>query len=231
MKALILCYHKVGPNDEEGRRLNVEPRRLETHIRYYARRRIPHLVASAFSQPRSCRGICFTFDDAYESTLRNALPLLDRNGFKGTFYVVSAKAGATSDWDRPHDRPLAGLELLRTAASAGHEIGNHTRTHPRLCDLSPEEQETEIAGAHRDLAEAGLEPRTLCYPFGAFDADSIRIARDTGYRVGMSLKKGVIDDNPDPLSLPRVVVAFSDTLPMLIYKTRVKPIVRGLRGR
>jgi len=226
MEPVILCYHKVGPIAEEGRRLNVEAPRLASHLRHYARKKAPFLVASAFSLRPYPSGVCLTFDDAYASTLLNAPPVLERFGALGTFYVVWSKLGGSSDWDAPDDRPLATLEDLRAAARQGHEIGNHTLSHRRLSDLSQTDQRTEIEAAHLGLVEAGLAPKTICYPYGGYDAFSIELAKRTGYRVGVSLKKGLVHPDSDPLALPRIVVACSDTVPMLVYKTRIRHRLR-----
>ena len=65
--------------------------------------------------------VVLTYDDALEVHLDNAIPALDANGFKGTFYLSGAFPGSKNridDWKR--------------AARNGHELGNHTLYHP--CD-------------------------------------------------------------------------------------------------
>jgi peptidoglycan/xylan/chitin deacetylase (PgdA/CDA1 family) len=226
MSALILCYHKVGPVGEEGRSLNVEPRLLDSHVRFFKRRRCPFLTASRFSDRPFEDGVCLTFDDAYASTVSNGLDVLNRHGVKGTLYVVSDRAGKTSDWDAPTDRRLASVEDLRAAAKEGHEIGNHTKTHCRLDAVDDARLREEISGAHSQLCKEGLRPLTICYPYGAHDHRAVSEARLAGYEVGMSLLKGPVGTASDPMRLPRFVIAFSDSLPLLIYKTFVKPALR-----
>jgi hypothetical protein len=63
--------------------------------------------------------ISLTFDDALDQHLDNVVPVLDRAGFKGTFYVhLSARSLSLrmADWQQ--------------VAKAGHELGNHTIFHP-----------------------------------------------------------------------------------------------------
>ena len=71
-----------------------------------------------FSWPEGKRGaISLTFDDARFSQIDRGLPILDEYGTKATFYVSI--------------RPLEErLDAWKRAVADGHEIGNHSLTHP-----------------------------------------------------------------------------------------------------
>jgi len=226
MRATILCYHKVGPIAEEGRRLNIEPRRLETHVRYFARRRQPFLLARDLvgGWPRGT--VVFTFDDAYLSTMRHAPDVFERHGVRATFYAVPGRVGTSSDWDGPAARPLATWDSLREAAARGHEIGNHTFDHPHLAGLTDEEQFQQIARADARLRAEGFNPRSFCYPYGSLDASAMAAVRRAGYGVAVALGKQRATRQDDHVALPRVVVAYSDALPMLLYKAHLRPLMR-----
>jgi peptidoglycan/xylan/chitin deacetylase (PgdA/CDA1 family) len=221
---VILCYHKVGPLAEEGRRLNVEPARLRQHLRLFARRGYQFVKAQDLRSPWPRRTVCFTFDDAYASTLAFAPPILKEAGGVGCFYAVAGKVGQTSDWDGALARPLADWPALERAQSEGHEIGNHTLTHPHLRDLPASEQRAEITDAHRILTDHGIESRSFCFPYGSLGDPEL--LGDTGYRIGLSLQKAIAQETDDPLRLPRIVVAFGDTIPLLLYKVHVRPRLR-----
>ncbi len=76
--------------------------------------------------PRSYSGaVSLTFDDALDSQLENALPLLDQATFAATFYVNPGRSGA---WQ-------SQLPQWQQAAQRGHEIGNHTERHPCSCNF------------------------------------------------------------------------------------------------
>jgi peptidoglycan-N-acetylglucosamine deacetylase len=69
---------------------------------------------------KSC-AVVLTYDDALNVHLDNVIPCLDSAGLKGTFYIIGEAAALSkrlSEW--------------RLAATKGHELGNHTLTHP--CD-------------------------------------------------------------------------------------------------
>jgi peptidoglycan/xylan/chitin deacetylase (PgdA/CDA1 family) len=110
--------------------------------------------------------ISLTFDDGMGSQLRVAVPLLERHGLRGTFYLNPRG----DDW-------AVRLEPWRRVAQAGHELGNHTVAHPcsRGFDFVPpgralEDLTLEAIAADIDLAEerlqalAGAQPRSFAYP-------------------------------------------------------------------
>jgi peptidoglycan/xylan/chitin deacetylase (PgdA/CDA1 family) len=59
-------------------------------------------------------------------------------------------------------------EIARGVAAAGHEIGNHTDTHPLLAFHSPEFIYREIAAAQETIqTTTGVTPRFFRAPYGA----------------------------------------------------------------
>jgi peptidoglycan-N-acetylglucosamine deacetylase len=109
--------------------------------------------------------LSLSFDDARPSQLRRGLPLLERLGVHATFFVLpNAVADNVAGW--------------RDAVARGHEIGNHTRTHPcsrnfEWSRANPIERLTiadyrvEVREANRLLRELlGVEPTVFAYPCG-----------------------------------------------------------------
>ncbi|MDT8303860.1 MAG: polysaccharide deacetylase family protein [Sedimentisphaerales bacterium] len=71
-----------------------------------------------FRWPEGKHGaISVTFDDARFSQIDNGLPILDEYGVKATFYV------SISSMEKR-------LDAWKKAVANGHEIGNHSLTHP-----------------------------------------------------------------------------------------------------
>ena len=227
----ILCYHKVGPENQEGRRLNVASSTLESHVRHFCRKRKRFARAGDLESgiPQGC--VCFTFDDAYVSAIAHGVEIMARHGVWGTFFAVPGHIGGDSSWDRGFEKPLAGWDELLAAQAEGMEIGNHTLTHRDLSQLDLEEQVAEIEAAEDLLIEHGLDCRSLCYPYGKFDANSRLAVERAGYKVGMALGRRQASARDDLLFLPRIVVGFSDRLPKLLYKIHLRPKLPALRKR
>lgn len=109
--------------------------------------------------------ISLTFDDARPSQLDNGIPILDRYDVKATFYVS------------PHNMENR-IPDWKSAAANGHELGNHSMTHPCTGNYqfsldNPLESYTLEAIA-RDIDQANkwvyehldIEMETFAYPCG-----------------------------------------------------------------
>jgi peptidoglycan/xylan/chitin deacetylase (PgdA/CDA1 family) len=223
-RSVILCYHKVGPEAEEGRRLNVEPSRLRSHAAFFARRGVPFVLPRDLAGSWPVSSVCFTFDDAYTSAVLYAPAVLEEFGARGAFYAVTSLVGQSSTWDGNLARPLANWDHLRELDAKGHEIGNHTAHHPHLDVLSPSEQSEEVESAAQAFSTQGLSVLSFCYPYGGIGGVGAIAA--AGYKVALGLDKRIATDAHDRLRLPRIVVAFSDTIPMLLYRVYVRPRLR-----
>lgn len=128
--------------------------------------------------------IALTFDDgpdpAFTPLILNALR---EAKVPATFFVIGSNA-------QKHP------ELLRQMVSEGHEIGNHTYTHPNISSISPRQFQLELSATQHLLAsEVGRHSILFRPPYGV-DAepetiDQVRpleIAREEGYvSVGMQI--------------------------------------------
>ena len=121
--------------------------------------------------------ISFTFDDGSREHFDTAVPLLNDLGFRGTFFVIT---GLTRD--RKND-PVApnrncdwwaevSWEEWREAANQGHEIGNHTSTHPTLTQLRDSKQLTTeiVESAHLIEKNIGQPPASFAFPYNKSSA-------------------------------------------------------------
>jgi peptidoglycan/xylan/chitin deacetylase (PgdA/CDA1 family) len=90
-----------------------------------------------------------TIDDGPSADTAAMLDLLDAHGARATFFVVAERARA---------RP----QLLREIVQRGHELGNHSASHPSawFWALGPRRMAREIGDAQAVLRElAGTAPR------------------------------------------------------------------------
>ena len=107
-----------------------------------------------------------TFDDARLSQVDRGLPILDRFDVKATFYVSFGSVEQR-------------LDQWKAAAANGHEIGNHSLTHPcsgnfefvrpncMLEDYSLERMERDLLDANEKINNLlGVRPTTFAYPCG-----------------------------------------------------------------
>ncbi len=72
-----------------------------------------------FSWPNGAQAaVSLAYDDALDSQLDNALPVLNKHGLKASFYLQLSSPSVS-----------ARMPAWRAAAQAGHELGNHTLFH------------------------------------------------------------------------------------------------------
>lgn len=76
-------------------------------------------------------------------------------------------------------------EMLRRWVSFGHEIGNHTWSHPCLDRCTEEEQRRQIERAHAWLTKAGFSPRFFAYPNGDWTPEAEAMVANLGYRASV----------------------------------------------
>ena len=162
----ILCYHKVGTEALNGRRLNIEPERLASHVSFFSRRGYKFLLGRDFMGSLQPKCIAFTFDDAFECTLTETNIIFGRYQVPSTHYAVAEKVGKVSDWAGESPYSLANWDLLQEAHRLGHEVGNHTCRHAKLADLESPDVEREIRHAEQLLHAKGLGG-SFCYPVTA----------------------------------------------------------------
>lgn len=110
--------------------------------------------------------LSLTFDDGTRDHLLYALPLLERYGFKGTFYIIVRRIAERTETPAS---PVGFLtwEELRLFLKAGHEIGNHSLSHrrPLTREKSMETVRREINAPLPVFREKlGIDVKTFCYP-------------------------------------------------------------------
>ncbi len=104
-------------------------------------------------------------------------------------------------------RCMNATELLELSRRPGISIGSHTVTHPRLADLSPSEQDTEIAGSKCSLEQLLRRPvPTFAYPYGGksdYGPKAVRAVERAGYTLACANFEGTVSRTSDRLQLPR----------------------------
>jgi peptidoglycan-N-acetylglucosamine deacetylase len=123
------------------------------------------IAARPFSWPNNRRAaVSICFDDARPSQLDNGVEIFARHEVTGTFYVLPEMVTARlDDWKR--------------VVATGHEIGNHTVTHPcsgnfafsrrnalENYSLDRLERDELLAANHAIEKLLGTRPRTFAYP-------------------------------------------------------------------
>ena len=163
-----------------------------------------------------------TLDDGYQNNVRNALPVLTKNGFTATCYGVSNMMGGTNSWDEHMgiaQKPLMTLQDWRAWRDAGMDVGSHTRTHAALTKISPQQAHEQISASKQELEQAlGCEVRHFCYPYGWFEPEHRDMVKEAGYATATTTRRGRVHAGDDPYTLRRIMVARATHLGLFAAK-------------
>jgi peptidoglycan/xylan/chitin deacetylase (PgdA/CDA1 family) len=131
----------------------------------------PHLVYSDVHVDEPY--IALTFDDGPHATLTpKLLDLLASRHIKATFFVLG---------ECVEQNP----QILQRAAREGHEIGNHSWSHPQLNHLSDDAVRSQLKRTD-DLIKSviGVHPTLLRPPYGALTSRQKKwIPEEFGYKI------------------------------------------------
>lgn len=152
--------------------------------------------------------LLLTFDDGYASVAEYALPVMRQWGLRGVVYIPTDFIGRENLWDvqwaAKRYRHLNEQEI-ENLLEAGFELGAHSCSHRALTNLSQEDILRELRESKHRLQELSGRPVvSVCYPFGRFNGQILRMAQESGYRFGLaSVRFRLPSNGMSHLALPR----------------------------
>jgi peptidoglycan/xylan/chitin deacetylase (PgdA/CDA1 family) len=101
----------------------------------------------------------------------------------------------------------ATVEQLRLMRSSGMHIGSHGSLHQWLGHLPKQEQEADIDGSLALLDAVGAAPayRTMCYPYGDYNSDTVGAIASRGFKLALTTEVALSETNAAVrFALPRL---------------------------
>ena len=139
--------------------------------------------------------VSLTFDDGLIDDFTLVAPCLDSLGLKGTFWIIGSNIGKLEN--------RMTWEQCKRLSSSGHEISNHSWTHPHLTNMTAGQIEEEVRQCDEAIEKyVGKKPKTFCFPFNAHNAlvDSICGSGRVGMRLYQEAQ-GQVNSGSTPESL------------------------------
>ena len=225
----ILTYHQVDTPHPAGtpyRSLVVSPGAFARQMGLLKLLGYQGLSMSALAPylrgDKQGKVVGITLDDGYVNNLEHALPVLQKNGFSATCYIVSGQLGGSNVWDLAKGvppKPLMDAAQLRAWVAGGQEIGAHTRNHADLTKLADDAAREEIMACRTDLEPLlGVPVRQFCYPYGFYEARHALMVQEAGYDGATTTQRSRTMTGDGLYALPRVPVHQSTTLPLFWVK-------------
>ena len=215
----ILMYHavEVKPRPPKYKHFYVLAGEFAGQMRMLKRAGYQTVSFGALAAARAGTGtlpakpVLLTFDDGYRNLLPNVHPLLKALGFPYTVFLVSERVGKTNDWVAPEGYDPTPLltweEIAQMQADSGVDFQAHTRTHPKLAEIGPDDVRRELVESKDTLEQRLQAPiTTLCYPYGSVSDAVVDLASEAGYTQAVTTEFGRVRAGDPALRLPRISV-------------------------
>lgn len=227
----IITYHAI---DERESVISVTPSQFRRQMEWLQQSGLRGVsLATALDPSQQLdeppqNAVVLTFDDGYLSVLNHALPVMQSLGFTGTVFIptdfVGLSSHQTQSINADLDRDMMGWSDLGKLEHAGFEIAAHSKSHPDLTGITPDQLEDEISNARQCLEKHLHGPiASFAYPYGFFNK-KVRQAVGRHYRYGCTTELGHNKPGADRLLLKRIDAYYLDR-----KSTFLKASAGGLR--
>jgi len=210
-KLPILLYHDLKSPDYSNEKSGeatmdtvVQAKNFENQIRYLAEKGYETISLREYFNLRAKKAsfppkkIIITFDDGHYSNYHIAFPVLQKYGFKATFFVIAEKVDS-----KYH---LTG-DQIKEMADKGMEIGSHGLTHNYLPLMEAGKIEYELGESKRYLESVIKKPVDyFAFPGGHYNQNVLELLPLYGYKGTCSCLQGLNDSNTNPYLLKRIEI-------------------------
>lgn len=208
----ILVYHLVLGEDKA--QFSEHIKFLKDHYQLVTAAEVAHKRL----QPGSGPMLAITFDDGFKILMFDALEIMEKHGVKATFFVPTGFTHSAAIRDhveqfsmRAHyyKHPLDPMspDDLKQLNHLGHEIGSHGVSHIGVDALSKNAAICELDESRRQLSEWLRAPiKGFAYPYGGRTStigNPLEWVASAGYEYAVTLQRGQVNRESNPMSLPR----------------------------
>lgn len=195
----VLMYHSI--DYQEGNELRVPKEKFREQMQYLKDNEYTTLsLDEAFdffknNKPIPKKSVVITFDDGYEDNYVNAYPILKEFGQRAVIFVISSTV----------DHGSLTSDQLKEMQKNGIDIQSHTVNHDQLDILSYDKQYKTLKDSRESL-EIILNKKVkyISYPFGKYNKNTFKAAKDAGYEMAFTTKGGFSQINNGIMQLNRL---------------------------
>jgi peptidoglycan/xylan/chitin deacetylase (PgdA/CDA1 family) len=218
VKVAILMYHVIDvpqpatPNQD----LWVDPSEFQAEVTWLAGRGYQAVTVQQWwdawhgGTALPARPVIISLDDGFRGWYTNAFPILQAAGFTGSMQLALSHLG------RLQSAPAGGLSpyawkiqpyMVREMVAAGWELDSHSLTHPMLTTVSATQLHAEVYDSRTELqAQFGVPVSVFCYPYGDYEAATVKAVEGAGYVAALSTNLGLASSRQSPYALDRIPV-------------------------
>lgn len=207
----VLCYHQVRdwrPKDSKSARDYIIPTQVfNEHMQMLADSgytaispdQLYAYLTTGAALPK--KPVMISFDDGNLDQYETAVPIMDKHGFKASFFIMTVAIG------RRGKQPYMDKTQLKDLADRGHTIGAHTWDHHNVKKYQGDDWKTQIEEPNAKLESITGKPvRYFAYPFGLWNEAALPELQKRGYLISFALSDKKLDPNM-PLQTIRRIIA------------------------
>ncbi len=218
-KIPILMYHSISY--EEGNTLRIPKENFRLQMKYlkdnnYTTLTLDELYSYMKTDKKlPLKPIVITFDDGYKDNYTNAYPILKEFNLKATVFVITNTIDQDKNYLTSNEIKLMDKNNIR--------IESHTASHDHLSQI-PYIANVKSMTTAKSKLEKILDRKInyIAYPYGEYNSNTIKAAKQTGYKLAFSTEYGWIDKNNNIYSLGRIYVSSNYNLQK--FETKLNPL-------
>ncbi|MHA2203814.1 MAG: polysaccharide deacetylase family protein [Candidatus Hodarchaeales archaeon] len=213
----VIVYHEIVTEESrEGGETVISLEKFSKQMEYLYRNgfgtlNMDELVEFMKRETEIEKSVAIHFDDGWKN-LKHAIPVLEKYGFKASFWIITEKGIGNDylEWD----------DIIALDRSPQFGVFSHTMSHPwdsksnlitwtegKVPGKGLKDAEWEIRESKRVL-EVRLKKEIpyLAWPVGWYNKTLIRLAVDAGYEALMTTDDGFNIPGDDVLRIKRVMI-------------------------
>jgi len=227
VKIPILMYHAVhtmAPSEEANANLIVAPETFESHLKalkeagYYTL--TPEEAYRALTKnelPEGRKVVWLTFDDGIADFYTIVYPLLQKYQMTATNNIITS----FSDEERPS---VLTFDQIKEMKAQGITFESHTVSHPDLAQSDSSRQESELSNSKQVLdKKLNQTTTTIVYPAGRYSDVTMELAKNNGYKMGLTTNNGLASLDDGLYSLKRLRILPTTTAENLLAEMQTNP--------
>ena len=199
----VLSYHNVQTNPKKPSAYFISSIAFEKQIKHLKENGyhtvLPDDIYNHYTKGSKLpeKPIMLSFDDTRKEHFKIVAPILEKYGYKGTFFIMTVAIG------KKNYMTTSDIKML---SDNGHCIGHHTYDHQDLRKLPVKEWNTQIDKPKKKLEEIiGKEVQYLAYPFGLCNDYALTELKKRNFKAAFQLSGK--QDKSDPLfTIRRIIV-------------------------
>jgi peptidoglycan/xylan/chitin deacetylase (PgdA/CDA1 family) len=198
----VLCYHNFTENRNTD--ITLSRKTFEEQIGSLAHSGYHSVLPDDLydhlttGKPLPTKPIIISFDDTREAQYTIAVPIMEKYGFKGVFFIMTVCVDKKNYFSSAQIKDLS---------DRGHVIAAHTYDHPLISDIKGNRQWFKELAEPKALLEKIIQKHVdfFAYPYGSFTATSIAELKKYKYKGAFQLT-GKKSDGDSVYSMRRLMV-------------------------